>query len=142
MNDLTPEQFRAAIGELSQQVATLQNGQAQSRQLHQETQARIDSIVTRVHTDLRSDLRVVHSRVDGIVGDVRAGLRDDLKILLEPMQLQQVSQGKKIDDHEARLRTVESKGYKRDAGIASLSAVIMAAAIEGIRFLAKAKGGP
>jgi hypothetical protein len=141
---MTEAEFKNAIAQLSQvstQIAELQAGQQRSRELHHDTQERVDGIIKGVHDSLRQDLRVVHKRMDEVVNDVRAGLREDIAMMLEPVKEKQTSHSKKIDDHETRLRVVEAKGIRRDAVIGGASSVITLAIIEGLRFLQKLKGG-
>jgi hypothetical protein len=138
---MTPEEFKTALTEIRGEVTKLTEGQRLSRDMHAETQARVDGVIKGVHDSLRQDLRVVHSRMDTVVSDVRQGLREDLQLMLEPVKEKQTSHSKRIDDHEARLRTVEAKGIRRDVTIGGIGAGITVALVEGLRFLSKLKGG-
>jgi chromosome segregation ATPase len=148
---MTPEEFKAALNsiraevaqlsELREDVAKLTEGQQRSRDMHAQTQARVDGVIKGVHESLRQDLRVVHSRMDTVVSDIRQGLREDLQLMLEPIKEKQSSHSKRIDDHETRIRTVEAKGIRRDVVLGGVSSGITIAVIEGLRFLQKMKGG-
>ena len=88
-------------------------------------------------------------RIDGVVASLRQGLREDITLVIQPVLDKVDSHGKKIDDHETRIRGLEKSGTKRDVilggaagmmgGIAGLG---ISAVIESVKAVLKIKGGP
>ena len=103
-------------------------------------QVLVDNKRTRQHsTEMHT---VTQARVDGLADTLRNGLRDDVEILLKPVIDKQESHGKKLDDHEGRIRTLETSDNKRQVIIGGGAGLMAAACIEGIRAIWRAKGGP
>ena len=112
--------------------------QAQMRQMMKELAA--NHQLTRQHsTELHE---ATQRRVDGLADGLRAGLRTDVEMLLMPVIDKQNSHGKKLEDHEGRIRILETSDSKRGVIIGGGAGLMAAAVVEGIRALWRVKGGP
>lgn len=124
---MTEEQFRIEIEAIRGSIAVTNRLVEMSLNEHTRTQGRVDSVVS----------------------SVRDGLREDIELVIRPALEKLDSHGKKIDDHETRIRGLEKSGTKRDVilggaagmmgGVAGLG---IGAVIEAVKALLKIKGGP
>lgn len=120
VSKMTPEQFAAQMNDLVKKVLD-------------------DNAATRAHS---SELhRATQGRVDNLADTLRTGLREDVELMLQPVTAKVDSHSKKLDDHETRIRGLETASTKRDVVIAGGASLAMVAIAEGVRAVYRWKTG-
>jgi hypothetical protein len=96
--------------------------------------------LAQIKRDSESRHLATQQRIDSVVTGVRDGLRDDIGLMLKPVTDKIESHGKKLDDHETRIRGLETESTRRSVYIGGGVSLAMVAVVEGVRAMLKIKG--